>query len=89
MSHIWWGKIIIRDVGLDATGRLDQTTLNLATKLKLSHHVGPEEKKILSTKKHFKNKLKESATETKRRIICMSSRLTNGTGCRACPMTTP
>jgi hypothetical protein len=32
--------ILIRDVGLDATGKLNQITLNLAAKLKLSHHAG-------------------------------------------------
>ncbi len=41
MNHLWWGKIpieavsyhiLIRDVGLDATERLDQTSLNLGAK---------------------------------------------------------
>jgi hypothetical protein len=49
MNHLWWGKIpleviaehiLIRDVGLDASGKLDKITLNLAAKLEIPHHVG-------------------------------------------------
>ncbi len=42
-NHLWWGKIpmedvtnhiLVRDVGLDATGKLDKNTINLASNLK-------------------------------------------------------
>jgi hypothetical protein len=32
--------ILIRDVGLDATGKLDHITLQLTAKLKIQHHQG-------------------------------------------------
>jgi hypothetical protein len=32
--------ILIRDVGLSASGKLDRITINLATKLKIPHHQG-------------------------------------------------
>jgi hypothetical protein len=46
MNHLWWGKIpleviedyiLIRDVGLDASGKLDKITLNLAAKLQIAN----------------------------------------------------
>jgi hypothetical protein len=49
INHLWWGKIpmesvtkyiLIRDVGLDATGKLDHKSLQLASKLKIPHHQG-------------------------------------------------
>jgi hypothetical protein len=49
MKHLWWGRIhkesvedhvLIRDVGLSATGRLDKITLNLAARLGIKHHTG-------------------------------------------------
>jgi hypothetical protein len=49
MNHLWWGKIplevisnyiLIRDVRLNASGRFDKITLNLAAKLEIPHHVG-------------------------------------------------
>ncbi len=49
-SSLWTGKIrtefldeqlLVRNVGLlSSQGKLDDTTVNLATKLKLPHHVG-------------------------------------------------
>jgi hypothetical protein len=32
--------ILIRDVGLDTSGKLDNTTINLAVNLKIPHHQG-------------------------------------------------
>jgi hypothetical protein len=61
----WWVKlpmesvhehILIRDVGLDATGKMDQTTLNLAIKLfKIPHHQGVAlvGRRTSLPKKHF------------------------------------
>ena len=48
-SLLWTGKIptdfldehlLVRNVGLSSQGKLDDTTVNLAAKLKLPHHVG-------------------------------------------------
>ncbi len=48
MNHLWWGKIpleiiaehiLIRDVGLDASGKLNKITLYLAAKREIPHHV--------------------------------------------------
>ena len=48
-SSLWTGKIptdfldeqlLVRNVGLSSQGKLDDTTVNLAAKLKLPHHVG-------------------------------------------------
>jgi hypothetical protein len=46
--------ILIRNVELDATGRLDQTTLSLAAKLKIPHHVGAGGEEDF-TDKHFRS----------------------------------
>ncbi len=68
MNRLWWGKIpleviedyiLIRDVGLDASGKLDKITLNLAAKLQIPHHVGAGGEEDLLTKKPFKNISKE------------------------------
>jgi len=66
MSHLWWGKIIKRDVGLDTTGRLDQTTLNLATKLKLSHHVGAGGEEDFADKETFQKRIKRISNRNKK-----------------------
>ncbi len=48
-SLLWTGKIptnfldeqlLVRNAGLSSQGKLDDTTVNLAAKLKLPHHVG-------------------------------------------------
>jgi hypothetical protein len=48
-SSLWTGqilisfldeKLLIRNVGLSSQGKLDSTSLNLAAKLKIPHHVG-------------------------------------------------
>ncbi len=45
--------ILIRNVGLDATGKLDQATLNLSAKLKLPHHVGAGGEEDFTDKEAF------------------------------------
>jgi hypothetical protein len=46
-NHLWWGRIpmedvtnhiLLRDVGLDATGKLDENTTKLASNLRTPHH---------------------------------------------------
>jgi hypothetical protein len=48
-SVLWTGQIpfvflndqlLVRNVGLSSQGKLDVTTMNLAAKLKIPHHVG-------------------------------------------------
>ncbi len=49
MKHLWWGRIpledidrhvLIRGVGLNALGKLDRTSIELAAKLEIPHHEG-------------------------------------------------
>ncbi len=67
MNHLWWGKIpleviedyiLIRDVGLDASGKLDRITLNLAAKLQIPHHVGAGGEKDFADKETFQKHIK-------------------------------
>ncbi len=76
LNHLWWGKIpmgavsnyiLIRDVGLDATGRLDQITLNLAAKLKLPHHVGAGEEEDFTDKEEFQKHVRRVSNRNKKK----------------------
>jgi hypothetical protein len=76
MNHLWWGKIpmeavanyiLIRDVGLHATGRLDQTTLNLAAKLKLPHHVGAGGEEDFTDKEVFQKHVRRVSNRKKKK----------------------
>ena len=62
INHLWWGKIpmesinefiLIRDVGLDATGKLDHKSLLLAGRLKIPHHQGAGGESDLNSKDTF------------------------------------
>ena len=57
----------IRDVGLDATGRLDQTTLNLAAKLKLPHHVGAGGEEDFTDKEAFQKHVRRVSNRNKKK----------------------
>ncbi len=59
--------ILIRDVGLDATGRLDQATLNLAAKLKLPHHVGAGGEEGLTDKEAFQKHVRRISNRNKKK----------------------
>ncbi len=60
--------ILIRDVGLDATtGRLDQTTLNLAAKLELPHHVGAGGEEDFADKEAFQNHVRRVSNRNKKK----------------------
>ncbi len=52
--------ILARDVGLDATGKLDNITIKLASKLKIPHHqsAGGEEEEFQRQIKRNNNKKK-------------------------------
>jgi hypothetical protein len=67
MNHLWWGKIpleviddyiLIKDVGLDASGKLDKITLNLAAKLQIPHHVGAGGEEDFTDKETFQKHIK-------------------------------
>jgi hypothetical protein len=76
MNHLWWGKIpmeamsshiLIRDVGLDATGKLDQATLNLAAKLKLPNHVGAGGEEDFTDKEAFQKHVRRVSNRNKKK----------------------
>jgi hypothetical protein len=76
MNHLWWGKIpmeavsshiLIRDVGLDATGKLDQATLNLAAKLKIPHHVGAGGEEDFTDKEAFQKHVRRVSNRNKKK----------------------
>ena len=75
MNHLWWGKIpleviedyiLIRDVGLDASGKLDKITLNLAAKLQIPHHVGAGGEEDFTDKENFQKHIKRTNNRNKR-----------------------
>ena len=75
-KQLWWGRIpledidkyiLIRDVGLSASGKLDRITINLATKLKLPHHQGAGGEDDFTDKEAFQKQLKRREREKNRR----------------------
>ncbi len=74
-NHFWWGKIpmedvtnhiLVRDVGLDATGKLDKNTINLASNLKVPHHQGAGGEDEFTTKEAFQRQMKRISNKMKR-----------------------
>jgi hypothetical protein len=74
MNHLWWGKIpleviedyiLIRDVRLDASGKLDKITLNLAAKLQIPHHVGDRGGEDFTDKETFQKHIKRITNRNK------------------------
>jgi hypothetical protein len=59
--------ILIRDVGLDATGRLDQITLNFAAKLKLPHHAGAGGEEDFTDKEAFQKHVRRVRNRNKKK----------------------
>jgi hypothetical protein len=75
-KQLWWGRIpledidkymLIRDVRLGASGKLDRTSINLATKLKIPHHQGAEIEDDFTDKEAFQKQLKTKEKEMNRR----------------------
>jgi hypothetical protein len=75
MNHLWWGKIpreiiaehiLIRDVGLDASGKLDKITLNLAAKLEIPHHVGAGGEEDFADKETLQKHIKRINNQNKK-----------------------
>ncbi len=67
-KQLWWGRIpledadkyiLIRDVGLDAVGKLDKLTIGLTIKLKTPHHQGAGGEDDFTDKEAFKSNRKE------------------------------
>jgi hypothetical protein len=54
-------------VGLDATGKLDQATLNLAAKLKLPHHVGAGGEEDFTDKEAFQKHVRRVSNRNKKK----------------------
>ncbi len=75
MNHFWWGKIpleviaehiLIRDVGLNASEKLDKITLNLAAKLEIPHHVGAGGEEDFADKDTFQKHIKRVSNRNKK-----------------------
>ncbi len=74
-NHLWWGKvpmedvtnhILVRDVGLDATGKLDNITIKLASNLKIPHHQGAGGEDNVINKEVFQRQMKRNNNKKKR-----------------------
>jgi hypothetical protein len=74
-NHLWWGKIpmedvpnhiLVRDVGLDATGKLDKNTINLASNLKIPRHQGAGGEDDFTNKEAFHRQTKRNNNKKKR-----------------------
>ncbi len=57
---------LVRDVGLDATGKLDKTTIKLASNLKIPHHQGVDGEDDFTTKEAFQRQTKRNNNKKKR-----------------------
>ncbi len=59
--------ILIRDVGLDATGKLDHKSLQLASKLNIPHHQGAGEESDVKISEAFQKLNRKIHTKQKRK----------------------
>ncbi len=75
MNHLWWGEIpleiiaehvLIRDVGLDASGKLNKVTLSLAAKLEIPHHVGAGGEEDVTDKETFQKHIRRISNRNKK-----------------------
>ncbi len=76
-KQLWWGRIpledidkyiLIRDVGLDASGKLDRITINLTVNLKIPHHQGAGGEDDFADKETFQKQLKRKRKEEIRKV---------------------
>ncbi len=58
--------ILVRDVGLDATGKLDKNTIKLASSLKMPHHQGAGDEDDFITKEAFQRQMKRNNNKKKK-----------------------
>ena len=77
-KQLWWGKIpledidkyiLIRDVGLEASGKLDKISINLTVNLEIPHHQGAGGEDDFADKETFQKQLKRKRKEEQKRII--------------------
>ncbi len=59
--------MLIRDVGLDASGKLGKITLNSAAKLQIPHHVGAGGEEDFADKETFQKHIKKNK-QSKQRV---------------------
>jgi hypothetical protein len=71
-KQLWWGRIpledidkyiLIRNVGLDASGKLDKITINLAVNLEIPHHQRAGSEDDFKDKETFQKQLKRNRKE--------------------------
>jgi hypothetical protein len=76
MKHLWWGRIpledidkhvLIRGVGLSATGKLDKDTIKIAANLETPHHEGAGGVEDFVDKEAFKKHVKRVSNRLKRK----------------------
>ncbi len=76
MKHLWWGRIpledidkhvLIRGVGLSATGKLDKYTIKIAANLEIPHHEGAGGVEDFVDKEAFKKHVKRVSNRLKRK----------------------
>ena len=58
--------ILMRDVGLDATGKLDNISIKLTSKLKIPHHQGAGGEDDFVSKEAFQRQMKRNNNKRKR-----------------------
>ncbi len=66
-KQLWWGRIhkyiLIRDVGLNASRKLDRITINLTVNLEIPHHQGAGGEDDFADKETFQKQLKRKRKE--------------------------
>ena len=76
MKYLWWGRIpledvdkhvLVRGVGLSATGKLDKDTIKMSAKLGIPHHEGAEGVEDFVDKEAFQKHVKRVSNRLKRK----------------------
>jgi hypothetical protein len=85
-KQLWWGRIpledidkyiLIRDVGLEASGKLDKITINLTVNLEIPHHQGAGGEDDFADKETFQKQLKKKRKEEHKKRIKETKRQMN------------
>ena len=85
-KQLWWGRIpledidkyiLIRDVGLEASGKLDKITINLTVNLEIPHHQGAGGEDDFADKETFQKQLKKKRKEEHKKIVKETKRQKN------------
>ncbi len=69
--------ILIRDVGLEASGMLDKITINLTVNLEIPHHQGAGGEDDFADKETFQKQLKKKRKEEHKKSIKETRRQKN------------